>query len=99
MEKSNPKFDRPEKLETSRINVTLDPDTVAAAKQLGNGNLSKGLRIAVKQSQQLERALKQISEYRSKPTRRTEFQQAKTNPIRWGKHKTVISAKKSAKCG
>ncbi len=63
MENSNPKPDRPAKLRTQRINVTLDSDTIATAKQLGNGNLSRGLRIAVKQSQELERVLKQLSEY------------------------------------
>ncbi len=64
METTNRKLGRPEKLKTSRVNVTLDPDTVAAAKQLGNGNLSKGLRIAVEQSRELERFRKELTEYR-----------------------------------
>ena len=30
-----------------RKNVALDPDTIARAKEIGDGNLSAGLRIAV----------------------------------------------------
>lgn len=35
-------------LGTRRINVTLDDETVEAARALGNGNLSEGLREAVR---------------------------------------------------
>lgn len=36
-----------------RMNVTLDEETIEGAQQLGNGNLSEGLRIAVKRAQEV----------------------------------------------
>ena len=33
---------------TKRINVSLDPVTVEKARRIGNGNLSLGMRMAVK---------------------------------------------------
>ena len=34
--------------EGKRVNVYLDAETLAAAKKLGNGNTSEGIRIALK---------------------------------------------------
>ena len=39
---------RPASIDASRYNVTLDAETHAKALRLGDGNLSKGLREAVR---------------------------------------------------
>ena len=41
---------------TRRINVTLDVETIEYAKRLGNGNLSAGIRKAVKDSEKAREA-------------------------------------------
>lgn len=39
---------RPVEIDARRVNVTLDEDTIEQAKALGGGNLSLGLRLAVR---------------------------------------------------
>jgi post-segregation antitoxin (ccd killing protein) len=41
---------RPASIDAKRVNVTLDQQTIEAARKIGNGNVSAGIRIAVKEA-------------------------------------------------
>ena len=43
---------RPQEItDAKRVNIYLDPDSIARAKELGKGNISDGIRIALKITQ------------------------------------------------
>lgn len=41
---------RPVTIDARRVNVSLDEATIERAREIGNGNLSEGIRLAVSQS-------------------------------------------------
>jgi len=44
---------RPVSIDAKRVNVSLDESTINAARKIGGGNLSAGLRLAVANSLEL----------------------------------------------
>ena len=59
---------KPRLPDAKRVNLFLDESTTENAKQIGNGNLSLGVRIAVKECHELNKFLQGFSDKKEKPT-------------------------------